>query len=162
MAAGWFPRLAHKLMAVLSTHQQQPLHAMAHLAWQRLVRLSRSTPVVSGLRSIPSKLKQQEPTTTGSSGTQQRVTSTAGDPEPEQLLFRSSHLVFKEQYLQLSTSLLEGAALYGLGETVQREGLQLKRDGRVVTLWATDIGSNTPDTGLYGAHPFYLQVQPSE
>lgn len=96
------------------------------------------------------------------SGAQHRATGTLMDPDPAQLLFSSDHLVFKEQYLQLSTSLLEAAALYGLGETVQREGLQLKRDGRVVTLWATDIGSNNPDMGLYGAHPFYLQVQPSE
>ena len=47
------------------------------------------------------------------------------------------------------------------GERVQRSGdLRLPRDGRRVTLWAADSPAFVPDTNLYGAHPFYLAVEP--
>jgi hypothetical protein len=40
-------------------------------------------------------------------------------------------LVFKQQYMEFTTTLEKGSALYGLGESVQPTGLRLPRNGRV-------------------------------
>eukprot|EP00246_Nothoceros_aenigmaticus_P004860 TRINITY_DN1657_c0_g1_i1.p1 TRINITY_DN1657_c0_g1~~TRINITY_DN1657_c0_g1_i1.p1 ORF type:complete len:909 (+),score=151.26 TRINITY_DN1657_c0_g1_i1:150-2876(+) len=67
-------------------------------------------------------------------------------------------MVFKDQYLELSTQLPEEAALYGLGESTRPDGLRLSH-GRTYTLWAADIPSLAIDVDLYGAYPFYLDVR---
>ena len=72
------------------------------------------------------------------------------------LLFNS--LVFKDQYLELSTQLPAGASLYGLGESTRPNGLTLKPNN-TYTLWATDTGSILVDVDLYGSYPFYLDVR---
>lgn len=69
------------------------------------------------------------------------------------LLFNS--LVFKDQYLELSTQLPSTAALFGLGESTRPDGLKLNKN-RTFTLWATDTGSIRTDVDLYGSYPFYL------
>lgn len=74
---------------------------------------------------------------------------------------RGHSLVFKPQYLEVSTALAPGATLYGLGERTLRSGdLRLPRDGRRVALWAEDMASYNADVNLYGAHPFYMSVDP--
>ena len=45
---------------------------------------------------------------------------------------------------------------------MQHEGLKLRRDGRVVTLWNMDISSAIEEVNLYGSHPFYLQINEGE
>lgn len=71
---------------------------------------------------------------------------------------RSSNLVFKDQYLEISTRLPDNAALYGLGESTRPEGFQLVPD-QMYTLWASDITASTLDVDLYGSHPFYMDVR---
>ncbi|KAI5072469.1 hypothetical protein GOP47_0012575 [Adiantum capillus-veneris] len=70
----------------------------------------------------------------------------------------SSNLTFKDQYLEISTLLLESAALYGLGESTRPKGFRL-RPGQSYTLWASDINASTVNVDLYGAHPFYMDVR---
>ncbi|MCO5599251.1 hypothetical protein L7F22_053352 [Adiantum nelumboides] len=70
----------------------------------------------------------------------------------------SSSLIFKDQYLEISTLLPESAALYGLGESTHPEGFRL-HPGQSYTLWASDINASTVNVDLYGAHPFYMDVR---
>jgi alpha-glucosidase (family GH31 glycosyl hydrolase) len=65
---------------------------------------------------------------------------------------------FKDQYIELTTAVPADADLYGLGEVSLPTGMLLPRNGTIITLWARDIGSNTAWANLYGAHPFFLQV----
>eukprot|EP00884_Botryococcus_braunii_P001445 jgi/Botrbrau1/11300/Bobra.0038s0063.1 len=51
---------------------------------------------------------------------------------------RGQRLVFKNQYLELSTSLEKSTVLYGLGETAPSTGMPLRRDGVPYTLWTHD------------------------
>jgi hypothetical protein len=50
------------------------------------------------------------------------------------------------------------ANLYGTGEVSLPSGLQLPRDGTIITLWARDMPSANPYANLYGSHPFYMQL----
>ncbi|KAG6550295.1 hypothetical protein Mapa_008256 [Marchantia paleacea] len=67
-------------------------------------------------------------------------------------------LVFKDQYLEISTALPPNSALYGLGESTRPDGLRLSA-GRTYTLWAADIGSFNIDINLYGAYPYYVDIR---
>lgn len=67
-------------------------------------------------------------------------------------------LVFKDQYIEISTQLPSTAALFGLGESSRPDGLKLKK-GKVYTLWTTDIAALFGDVDLYGAWPFYVDVR---
>jgi alpha-D-xyloside xylohydrolase len=67
-------------------------------------------------------------------------------------------LVFKDQYIEISTQLPSTAALFGLGESTRPDGLRLKK-GKSYTLWTTDIAALFPDIDLYSAWPFYIDVR---
>ncbi|GMH01885.1 hypothetical protein Nepgr_003724 [Nepenthes gracilis] len=69
-----------------------------------------------------------------------------------------SNLVFKDQYLEISTKLPTDASLYGLGENTQPHGIKLYPNDPY-TLWTTDISAITLNTDLYGAHPVYMDLR---
>lgn len=80
--------------------------------------------------------------------------------ETGQVIFDNSlgGLVFSDQFLQMSTS-LASKSLYGLGEHVSN--FLLDTEWQTLTLFARDQGTPTGYTNLYGAHPFYMNLEAS-
>jgi hypothetical protein len=66
----------------------------------------------------------------------------------------------QDQYLELTTAVVPGSALFGLGERTGSAGLRLRRDGQPLALWARDCGAAFPDANLYAAWPYWLEVRP--
>jgi len=69
-----------------------------------------------------------------------------------------NNMIFKDQYLEISSQLPFKSALYGLGESSRPDGLRLAHN-RQYTMWATDIGSWNIDIDLYGTFPFVMDVR---
>lgn len=64
--------------------------------------------------------------------------------------------VYKDQYLELSTSFAAGTKTYGIGESARLE--QALQSGHTYTLWAADIPSISMYQNLYSSFPFYVQL----
>ncbi|GAU14838.1 hypothetical protein TSUD_50500 [Trifolium subterraneum] len=67
-------------------------------------------------------------------------------------------LVFKDQYLEISTKLPKDASLYGLGENTQPHGIKLYPNDPY-TLYTTDVAAISLNTDLYGSHPVYMDLR---
>jgi alpha-glucosidase/alpha-D-xyloside xylohydrolase len=67
-------------------------------------------------------------------------------------------MVFKDQYLEISTQLPRNNSMFGIGESTRPDGLRLTRN-RTYTLWATDMAAYTVDVDLYGAYPFHMDIR---
>ncbi|TKY69361.1 Alpha-xylosidase 1 [Spatholobus suberectus] len=78
--------------------------------------------------------------------------SSSGDSDP------FSSLVFKDQYLEISTKLPKDASLYGLGENTQPHGIKLYPSDPY-TLYTTDISAINLNADLYGSHPVYMDLR---
>lgn len=69
-----------------------------------------------------------------------------------------NNLVFKDQYLEISTKLPKDASLYGLGENTQPHGIKLYPNDPY-TLYTTDISAINLNIDLYGSHPVYMDLR---
>ncbi|CAN0870707.1 Alpha-xylosidase 1 [Linum grandiflorum] len=67
-------------------------------------------------------------------------------------------MVFKDQYLEISTKLPPEASLYGLGESTRPSGIKL-RSGESYTLYTTDNSATHLNMNLYGSHPVYMDLR---
>ncbi len=91
-----------------------------------------------------------------------RDTSPNDDDTAPCLFNTSGHrLLFKDEYIELTTSIAHDAALYGLGERTVSAGLRAARSGIPRTIWARDFGAMYPDANLYGVYPMYLSINPT-
>ncbi|VFQ85512.1 unnamed protein product [Cuscuta campestris] len=69
-----------------------------------------------------------------------------------------SGLVFKDQYLEISTKLAGDASLYGLGESTKPHGIKLHPNDPF-TLYTTDQSAINLNMDLYGSHPMYMDLR---
>ncbi|GAB2226585.1 hypothetical protein Droror1_Dr00022396 [Drosera rotundifolia] len=69
-----------------------------------------------------------------------------------------NNLVFKDQYIEVSTKLPTDASLYGLGENSQPHGIKLYPNDPY-TLWTTDQSAINLNMDLYGSHPVYMDLR---
>jgi len=65
-------------------------------------------------------------------------------------------LIFKDQYIELTSSFDANAKTYGIGESTRlNHALQ---PGHTYTLWAVDLAAANEQENLYGSFPYYLQT----
>ncbi|KAK9807996.1 hypothetical protein WJX73_001583 [Symbiochloris irregularis] len=72
---------------------------------------------------------------------------------------QGQRLIFKEQYIEVSSPIPASATLFGAGEHISATGLPLRRDGVPLTLWTRDSAAANPDQNTYGAWPFLIDVR---
>ena len=68
----------------------------------------------------------------------------------------------QDQYIEISSVIPASATLFGLGEHTSNDGIDLRRDGVPYALWTRDQPPHLPNVGVYGAHPFYMDVREGE
>ncbi|XP_077243931.1 alpha-xylosidase 1-like [Tasmannia lanceolata] len=68
------------------------------------------------------------------------------------------NMVFKDQYLEISTKLPKTASIYGFGENTQPSGIRLQPNDPY-TLYTTDISAINLNMDLYGSHPVYMDLR---
>ncbi len=72
-------------------------------------------------------------------------------------LFKSlSQMYYKDQFIQLATSIDSSATTFGIGESARLT--QALQPGHTATLWARDQPAVTKNVNLYGSYPMYLQM----
>ncbi|KAH0692121.1 hypothetical protein KY285_019218 [Solanum tuberosum] len=69
-----------------------------------------------------------------------------------------NNLVFKDQYLEISTKLPKNASLYGLGENTPPHGIKIYPNDPY-TLYTTDQPAINLNMDLYGSHPMYMDLR---
>ncbi|KAL6186595.1 hypothetical protein ACLB2K_042715 [Fragaria x ananassa] len=130
-------------------------------------------------REQPPSLKQsigkaKDPITVSEYSSSELIFSYTADPfgfvvkrkMDKQVLFKTSsdssgpygEMVFKDQYLEISTKLPKDASLYGLGENSQPHGIKLYPNDPY-TLYTTDASAINLNTDLYGSHPVYMDLR---
>lgn len=66
------------------------------------------------------------------------------------------NFTFKDQYLEIPTTIDKNAKTFGLGESTRlNHALQTSK---TYTMWAADIAALSFDKNLYGSYPYYLQM----
>lgn len=70
-----------------------------------------------------------------------------------------TRLVFKDQYLEISTWVEESVTLFGAGERAS-DSLHLVRNGMPRALWNHDLGPTFLEQNSYGSHPFVMALAP--
>lgn len=68
----------------------------------------------------------------------------------------STTLIYKNQYLEVTTTIDKEAYTYGLGESTRLN--QALASDRTYTLWAADIAALGFNQNLYGSFPYYIQM----
>lgn len=71
-------------------------------------------------------------------------------------IFKSGSFVFKDQYIELSTTFDEKSSTFGLGESARLN--HALTPGSTFTLWARDEPAAVKNVNLYGSFPYYLQM----
>jgi alpha-glucosidase (family GH31 glycosyl hydrolase) len=72
-------------------------------------------------------------------------------------LFKSDpEFIYKDQYIQITTSIDLESKTFGIGESTRLE--HALKSGSTYTLWAADIPALSFYHNLYGAFPYYLQM----
>eukprot|EP01023_Acetabularia_acetabulum_P042888 TRINITY_DN4274_c1_g1_i1.p1 TRINITY_DN4274_c1_g1~~TRINITY_DN4274_c1_g1_i1.p1 ORF type:complete len:981 (+),score=174.94 TRINITY_DN4274_c1_g1_i1:29-2944(+) len=74
----------------------------------------------------------------------------------------NAQLVYKDQYLEWTTSIPSSANLYGLGESTQSGGILLPRSNnlpKIMTMWNRDQSAHWTNQNLYGSHPFLMDLR---
>ncbi|KAH0756847.1 hypothetical protein KY290_020340 [Solanum tuberosum] len=69
-----------------------------------------------------------------------------------------NNLIFKDQYLEISTKLPQNTSLYGLGENTQPHGIKIYPNDPY-TLYTTDQPAINLNMDLYGSHPMYMDLR---
>lgn len=80
-------------------------------------------------------------------------------PHARVVLIAEASMGTQDQYMEISTSVPETAALYGLGERTSSTGIELRRDGIPLALWNRDHQAALPDQNVYGSHPILMDVR---
>eukprot|EP00884_Botryococcus_braunii_P003098 jgi/Botrbrau1/1278/Bobra.0163s0061.1 len=72
---------------------------------------------------------------------------------------KGHRMVFKDQYIEVTTHIPKTSSLYGYSERTPSQGFRLQRDGIPMATWTRDSAAADPDLNSYGAWPFYMEIR---